>query len=351
MTQQPEIILTDEDRDGKLKNYCYTYCDNESSLQIKNSRGLVYKNDKPFLKSFGYTPQYTLDTIDHDTLQFIKDNMKTLKFFDSYEGTLLRLFYNDINEKWYISTHRKLNAEKSKWGSNETFGAKFKSIIPENFYDTLNKTFSYMFLLTPNENNRIVCKTTNMILHIGTYDQHFNLSTDHNIGVSRPSEHKFDTFEQFTQYVETNVDITKTQGIIIHHPDTHTNIKIYNSKYYDYFKVRDNVPSIMFRYLQIRTDEDILKKMVELYPTHHERFMKYEGIIYDLSVKLYECYMNRFVRKIYTTVSPEENVILKKCHAWHLENKIANKMTLQRVTKTINAIQPSLLNKIVRSYK
>ena len=39
---KPEIILTDEDREGKLKNYCYTYCNEDSSNEIKQAIGLVY---------------------------------------------------------------------------------------------------------------------------------------------------------------------------------------------------------------------------------------------------------------------------------------------------------------------
>ena len=57
------IKLTDEDPEGKLKNYCYDKCNNESSEEVKNCRGLVYRDDKPFLKSFGYTATYTIDEI------------------------------------------------------------------------------------------------------------------------------------------------------------------------------------------------------------------------------------------------------------------------------------------------
>ena len=348
---KPEIILTDEDREGKLKNYCYTYCDNECNYNIKQSRRLVYTDNTPFLKSFGYTPQYTIETIDVHMQEFIKNNIKTLRFYDSYEGTLIRLFYNDINNKWYISTHRKLNAEKSRWGSSETFGDKFKSIIPENFYTTLNKDLHYMFLLTPNENNRIVCNTTNLVLHIGTYDSQFNLTTDYNIGVPRPTEHKFNTYEDFIIHLQTKTDITKIQGLIIHDENTQTNIKIYNEKYYEYYKVRNNVPSIMFRYLQLRNDDNMKNKMHKLYPKHVTRFAEYENALWNIADKLFNCYMNRFVKKIHTTVSPQENVILKTCHGWHLQNKQTNKMSKEKVMEIMNGFNAEMLNKLIKINK
>ena len=345
---QPTVIMTDEDLEGKLQNYCYTFCENNSTNDIKNSRGLVYRDGQPFLKSFGYTPQYTFDTIDEETLKFIKDNFKDFKFFESYEGTLLRLFFNDINNKWYLSTHRKLNAVKSRWGSGDTFGQQFNKIIPEDMYEKFDKNYNYMFIMTPNKNNRIVCTNTDSLYHIGTYDKNFNLSTDYDIGVQRPLQFEFEEFKDFEKHIEYQVDITKTQGMIIHHPQTQTNIKMYNKKYYDYFKVRNNVPSIMFRYLQVRTDEEMNKKMMELYPDHHNRFIEYENKLSDISSNLYYKYMDRFVKKIYTTVSPPENAILKMCHGWHLRDKAHNKISVANVMKVINSAAPELLNKLVK---
>lgn len=345
------IIMTDEDPEGKLKNFCYDFCDDDSTQDIKTARGLVYKDDKPFLKSFGYTPQYVIENMYPQVKDYIETNIKNFKFFDSYEGTLLRLFYNDINDKWYLSTHRKLNADKSKWGSSETFGDKFKSIVPENFYTNLNKEYHYMFLLTPNENNRIVCKTTNMILHIGTFDKDFNLSTDYNIGIPRPTQHKFDSWNELVDFIENKVDINKTQGIIVQDTYRNSNIKLLNSVYNAYSLVRNNVPSIKFRYLQIRQDDNMKLKMRELYPSHIKFFEEYENILWNIADKLFQAYVNRFIRKIYTTVSPEENVIIKKCHAWHLLNKQTNKMSKERVMKVIDDTDAVILNKLIKINK
>ena len=345
----PKIIMTDEDLDGKLQLFCYDYCNNQSSNEVKQSRGLIYKNGKPFLKSFGFTPQYTLNDI--NVINNIKENFNKLSFFDSYEGTLLRLFYNDINDKWYLSTHRKLNADKSKWGSNETFGEKFRHIIPENFYSNLNKEYNYMFLLTPNQYNRIVCNTINMILHIGTYDKDFNLTTEYNIGIPSPAKHNFNNFEEFIDFIENKIDITKTQGLIIHNPETQSNIKIYSNKYYEYYKIRDNVPSVKFRYLQLRNNIELTNKLKELYPIYIKDFEEYEKIL-DITVdKIFENYMNRFVKKIFTTVIPEENTIMKLCHKWHNINKSINKVSKNKVKEILNKQDPCILNKFIKINK
>ena len=116
-----------------LVNYCYDNCDNNSLNDLKLVRGLIYKNNKPFIKSFGYTPEYTINTVPDDVKQSITNNFQNLRFFYSLEGTLLRLYWNDINDKWYISTHKKLNARNSRWGSSKTYGEIIDSILPKNF--------------------------------------------------------------------------------------------------------------------------------------------------------------------------------------------------------------------------
>ena len=42
---------------------------------------------------------------------------------DAHEGSLLRAFC--VNDTWYITTHRKLDAFRSKWASRQSFGAQF----------------------------------------------------------------------------------------------------------------------------------------------------------------------------------------------------------------------------------
>ena len=49
-----------------------------------------------------------------------------------------------------------------------------------------------------------------------------------------------------------------------------------------------------------------------MYPSHIKFFEEYENILWNIADKLFKAYVNRFIRKVYTTVSPEENVIIKK---------------------------------------
>ena len=339
------IKLTDEDLEGKLKNYCYINCDNKSSKEVKNCRGLVYRDDKPFLKSFGYTPTYTLNDIPKDI------NFENCRFFESYEGTLLRLFYNDINNKWYLSTHRKLDARNSFWGSQETFSSRFNSIISEDDYNKLDKNYYYMFLITPNKNNRIVCnKNLNRVIHVGTYDKNFNLSYDYDVMVQRPNEYIFNNYEEFKLAVES-VDINSLQGIIISNIKTQTNIKILNSEYKKLSDIRGNTASIKFRYLELRCDKEKKMLLYNLYPDSIKKFEEYEDILIKIVNNVFHNYIKRFIKHQYTTVTPEEYVIIKDCHNWHKLDKENNKITKGKVIEILNNQTAVHLNRLIKLYK
>ena len=101
-----------------LSIYHYLDCDVNTDKETKKYRGVVMNNEgKTICRSFGFTPE--IDETDEELMtsvveQFLKqENVRAL---EAYEATLLRAYFHD--EKWHISTCRKLDAFKSKWGSN-----------------------------------------------------------------------------------------------------------------------------------------------------------------------------------------------------------------------------------------
>ena len=347
------VQLTDKDISGKLENYCYTECNDSSDAQTKEGRGLVYKDGKPFLKSFGYTPHHTQQNIPKEVLSYLTSNIKNLRFFDAHEGTLLRVFYNDVNDTWYLSTHKKLDARKSRWGSMTTFGEKFDSLIPENFYQNLNKDYHYMILLSLSEDNRIVCtKYLNNLFHVGTFNHNFNLSFDVDIGIPRPQEYKFESMDQLFSFVNNPAfRFTDTQGILIADGNTNTNIKILNTRYTEYSAVRGNVASIPFRSLQVRLDVHNKAVFTSMYPAYTPNFEEYENTLYTISKQIFAAYMARFVEKKFIKVSPDKFRIIKLCHSWHQADKSNNKMSLEKVIRFVNMQDAIYLNRIIKQYK
>ena len=117
-----------------------------------------------------------------------------------------------------------------------------------------------------------------------------------------------------------------------------------------FFKVRGNEPSIKFRYLQIRTDKNMTDLLYILYPEYSSTFEEYEKIIYFITSDIYESYVSRFIRKQYVIVPKEEYNIVRKCHSWHLDNKLENRISFEIVSHFLNMSSSSAINHMIRRF-
>ena len=363
---KPKVRVVDSD--DNLKLYCYSTCDENDSDEVKFCRGLVFDNEKNLvLKAYSYTPEYS--TEEHEKIiSLLRPLWSQCTVFDSYEGAIIRVFY--FKDKWYVSTHRRLDAFKSKWADKRSFGTiffdrlldevetnpDFASFIgspsedekfEDRFLSLLNKEYQYFFLVKPTGDNRIVSDfpESNFVLHVGTFKGQEELQES--IGLSKPQQHNFATVEDMLTYVD-QVNIGELQGTVVFTPTTQ--IKVVNPEYKYYFDIRGNEPSIKFRYLQLRMDRQKRHDLMELYPNYVPTFDKYEDNIYDIAQNVKNAYVERYIRKQFVRMPPEEYSIMKQCHAWHHENRDQHHINFQRVIDMINDQTPTQLNRLIRRY-
>jgi hypothetical protein len=354
------------DSDNGLDLFCYIRCEATDSDVLKKCRGVVFNGEKMIMNGFPYTYEYTEDN--HAEIENrINGSFDSCSFYDAYEGSLIRMFH--FKDKWYISTNRKLDANKSKWSSSESFGYFFKQALEfeaennenfrtnlpdgndvvERFQSLLDKDKQYMFLLLNNEQNRIVCTSPlrPTVLHVGTFVNGI-LSMDENVYIPYAQKHSFSNIDDVYEYVNS-VDIDKIQGVIVFAPNN-IQYKIFNKKYFEYYNVRGNEPSIKFRYLQVRMDKKYNGLMHYLYPNFSKTFGDYENIIYGICKNIYNAYLNRFIRNQYIKVPPEEFKVVSACHNWHLQDRSINKINLNKIIEIFNEQHPTSINKMIRRF-
>ena len=100
------VHLVDSDEDSKLDMFCYVKCDESDNSLLKQCRGVVFNGNDLVMKAFPYTTEYN-----HTEVEEISTALGTFSdwtFYEAYEGALVRLFH--FGGKWFVSTHRKLNA-------------------------------------------------------------------------------------------------------------------------------------------------------------------------------------------------------------------------------------------------
>ena len=360
------IKLVDENTNNNLNLFCYVSCGDEDEEIVKRSRGVIFNGDEKVLDAFPYTENVSIE--EEEKIKKIDGKLVDCVCFNSLEGTLIRMFF--YKDGWVISTNRKLDAYKSKWSSLESFGKLFEkslesmykddekirkgidvggegSSLLEKFQSLLDKEKQYMFLLQNNRENRIVCDGTDpRIYHCGTFEKG-KLSLDDEIIIPYSSKERFESMEEIFKYIE-NQDIRKVQGVIIFDVKNNLQYKVENEEYKKLSRLRGNEPSVKFRYIQIRMDNDIVKEFSKLYPDYIPKFEEYENRIYEICKKIYTAYVTRFIKKEYVQLPKEDFFVLSKAHKWHLENKETNKMDLNKIISIFNNEFASNINRMIK---
>lgn len=361
------VSLVDTDDSTKLDMFCYVKCNPNDNDLLKQCRGVVFNGQQCILKAFPYTIEYN-----HTENAEINTNIVNINewtFFNSYEGTLLRVFY--FGEKWYISTHRKLNAFKSKWASQESFGMAFKNAllryeedsqvfrdslpagenIIDRFQETLDKKKQYMFLILNTGTNRIVCSPPDKptVYHVGTFVDG-NLVMNETTLIQSPKPIAFNSIDNLLSHVES-LSYKDLQGVIGFHTSTNRQLKIVNKRYQELFNVRGNEPSIKFRYIQCRMDSQYVDSLCYLYPDMKPAFEEIETNIYNVAKIIYKAYVDRFIKKSYVTVPKEEFAVIKECHLWYLSNRAENRVSLEKIIRILNNQPATRINHMVRRFK
>lgn len=362
------VRITDSDEASGLELFCYLRCGPDDDDLIRRCRGIVFHGNTIVLNAFPYTVEY-----EHTNTKQIKENIQAVfndcHFYDSHEGALIRMFY--FSGRWFTTTHRKLNAFRSKWSSKESFGTSFKrslefevennkilrDSIPESgdgllerFQTTLDQTKQYMFLVLHNEENRIVCSApvNPTLFHVGTF-VNGDLVMNEDINIPHPRKHTFTNMDALIDHV-SKTDINSLQGIILFAPDN-KQYKILHKDYFDLFQARGNEPSIKYRYLQVRMNIQMVNMLYHLYPDMSDSFDEYENIIYSIAKSIYHSYVQRFIKKKWVTVAGEEFNVIRECHAWHEEDRKTNRISINRVIDILNTQTPTNLNKMIRRFK
>ena len=365
-SRENRIRLTNRDDENDLDLYCYTKCGSTDDDVVKRCRGLVFHGDELVLQGFPFNPEFNDSEVDK-ILEALGD-FKECRFFDAHEGAVIRVF--NFNGKWFVSTHRKIDAFTSKWSSPESFGEifltsleaevenndKLRNYLPngenllQRFFSTLNPDRQYMFLIRNTKDNRIVCLAPQRptLYHVGTFVDG-ELDLDDNVGVPHPKEHRFLNVDELARYA-SGVDMKEMQGVVAFLPGNNQ-VKVLNERYQYYFHLRGNEASVKYRYLHVRMSKRQSRDFHELYPEHTKIFEEYEDIIYEIARNLHRAYVNRFINHHYVRVPYQQHLVISECHKWHVEDRKNNRITLNKVIEVMNSMKPSDLNAMIRQYR
>ena len=364
------INITDE-CDG-LKIYHFNDCNETSPEEVKQSRGLIKDGEIVVCKSFPFTPEIRSDN--EELIEKYIIPLEGNKAFISQEGSLLRVWY--YGGKWRLSTHRKMDAFCSRWGSETSYGAYFINLLlkqygeeikeNESIFDkytsSLNQELVYIFLLRSCNENRVVCNKYNdpSLFIIGAFQKPQEVeqllsqwtfipgSSLTETLFSPVPEIKYNTIQELIEYVKT-LDIYESQGIVII-TSKGESIKLVNHNYDDLFKLRGNVPNVVLRYIQLRNgDKDQLNTYKKLYPEFSTTFNDVESSFQSIISNLHRNYVSRFIKRQVAVVPPEQYSIIRELHDIHLVDRTVI-ITQQKVRSYFNTLESQRLWTLYKKY-
>jgi hypothetical protein len=357
-----------EDQSASLSLFHYNHADETSSEEVKQARGLIYDaNKKLVCSSYAYTPEYTV-TEQADVYKPLLEQFDKCTMFRSEEGTLLRLFFNDF--RWTLSTHKRIDAFESKWSSQYSFGELFlqalehwftkgngvgKLELEENidlldqFCNTLDRSYTYTFLLRTNKDTKIVCNTPEQptILFSGYFQKDGLWCEGNPTLIPSPERLSFSSIEDMETYIQ-QVNPFEHQGVIIMLPDRKTTIKIVTPKTMKYKLIRGSEPDVNMAYFRVRSSKEDTELFVRMFPNVNVGRLEEE--LYNMTKYLHKMYVRRYIKKAFTVVHPVLFYVMKKCHEWHCSDRSKNIVTLEKMLDMIEQQPSSSIGKMHYEY-
>jgi hypothetical protein len=351
------------DSDGDLAMYCFkdTAANDEFA---RHCRGLVYRGDTLLVKTFGCTDDHVMSAEDTQlVLRLTAQPLKTCQLFEAHEGVLIRVYLD--NGTWRISTHKKLDAFKSKWGgSSASYGDMFVAALDslgyslDTFLETLNSDFCYTFVVRNRADNRIVCDapdTPTMYfsgcfpIYTKTMAAVTSVPSFETCVVKTAPRLEFANEDALYTYMQ-NLSWRQQQGVLV---VTETDVyKILNVDYKYLHELRGNEPSLKFRYLEVRMDRGQRDAFIALYPEAQKDFDEYENNLFRVATRIKSAYIGRYANRNAEEHIPYEQFrVVKKCHKWHCENRAENRVNVDVVIDVLNTLLPVQLNRLLREFE
>lgn len=353
-------VKVDEDEHLEMHHY-------EDGAESNNAvKGIVLdRTGNVVCHTSVYTHEYHISEVPGDI------DWKTAIVLTAHEGTLLRVYHH--SNKWYVSTHKKLDSNKSRWGCKYSFRTLFDhalediyntSNLDDVFYNKLDTNVVYTFLLRNNAYNRIVCDSPSdgepKLYFTGSYtkkgidDGSINSVPLPNMeGWDFPiitvERHYFTNMEQVLEAVR-DFDYKKVQGLLVFTPTSV--FKILPDIYLEKRRVRDNCSNMMFRYAQLRqTNPDMCNTLVEMFPTYSMDFSQFEHTLQKVAYSISVQYINRYVKKQFGSVTPLQYKITKKLREWYILDPVNNRITPFVVLDFINNENYIYIYKLVTEFE
>lgn len=277
-----------------------------NGLILEKETNRIVCNIFPIVKEFPDSYQYT--------------NFNNLTIEEAIDGTLIKLFYYD--NKWQVATNRCIDANTAFWICNQSFYDLFMDAANNINFDSLNKTYSYAFILQHPRSRNVTKYNNPSIVYVYSYDLINNIQVVDNYlsFLNKPKRYTFSSWDEMMTSISTlNYDI---EGYVIYN-DKKEMTKIVNSKFQMVKDMKGNTPDMVYRCL-VMYKLGKMDEFLQYYPEYTQNFNYIKSFIYNLSNKFHTLYITRYINKQPVSVPPHYDLILNHIHKDYLQSNNNN---------------------------
>ena len=345
-----DIIKYDKEKLKNIEN-------NDDIYKILSKyRSIIVRNNKVVV----FSPQKSLN---FEKFKNKYNNLSECWSEDFVDGTMINVFYDNINSCWEIATKSTVGGnivffndiknytffdsdKQYEYYNNITFRTMFFETCNANNFDlnNLDKNYSYTFVMQ-HPFNRIVTPITKPLLYLikvykidNTNFPNVNIIEKNiekicnsppyifiNTGIQFINKYSINTTLEDLYLYNTNKQCPYyCLGSIIYNIDG-TRTKIRNVNYEEVRKLRGNQPKLQYNYLSLKKDNRI-KEFLHYYPEHMIIFNKFKLLIYNYTNELFSNYIECFIKK---QKHLKDYDFQYKNHMYHLHQKYINELKPQ----------------------
>lgn len=262
------------------------------------------------------------------------------------DGTMIRLYNHDNN--WYTATTRCIDAKMSYWTSNKNFDDLFWEVFDKSLLYSLDKEYTYVFILLHKENRIVIKHNVNMLVYISRINN-ISLEEDyanvfHNIyGIKRPKKIEMNNLsEAFYNPFK--------RGIIVKILDKRINLwnlyKLDFDQYRSVKTIRGNVPDLRMRFLELLNNPNDMKMLEVLYNENKYMFNVIKISILKLVKEIHKLYIDSHIK--HSIEVKEGNVFYRTLKQLHAQYKLTNKpILLEDVQNKIYSLDKNIIKKFL----
>ena len=297
----------------------FNYLSKFRSLVVRNNKLLVFSPEK---------------SLNFDTFSKKYENIDECWMEDFIDGTMINVFYDNINNTWEIATRSTVGGNivffndiknysffecdnQFQHYNNITFRSMFFETCGANNFDlnSLDINYCYSFVMQ-HPFNRIVTPVQTPLIYLVKVYEIDNTSFPivyikeknilelvnqppyifANTNVKLVNKYPFNTsLNELQIYYNNKLAPFHSVGTIIYNKDG-TRTKIRNPNYEEVRKLRGNQPKLQYNYLLLKKENKI-KEFLYYYPEHVLLFNKFKLLIFDYTNELFTNYIGCFIKK------------------------------------------------------